>query len=68
MGTMPRPEIPQSQKEAVEMIHEEYTEFESNSFQEALSTVISLAESALARHHTEHRDGFRIEIDEDRQG
>lgn len=66
MSTMPRPDIPQPQKEAVERIHKEKTEFEANSFQEALSTVISLAEEGLARHHTEYRDGFRIEIDEDR--
>lgn len=66
MGTMPRPDIPQPQKEAVERIHEEKAEFDANSFQEALSTVISLAEESLTQRHTKHRDGFKIEIDEDR--
>ncbi len=63
---MPRPHIPQSQKETVEKIHREKTEFEANSFQEALSTIIRLAEESPTRHRTELRDGFRIEIDEER--
>jgi hypothetical protein len=63
---MPRPEIPHSQKERVETIHQEKTEFEANSFQEALSTVINLAEESLAQHRTQHSEGFEIEIDENR--
>jgi len=66
LSTMPRPDIPKSYKETVETIHKQKTEFEANSFQEALSTVISLAEENLARHNTKHRDGFKIEIDGNR--
>ncbi|WP_435066085.1 hypothetical protein [Halobaculum sp. EA56] len=59
---MARPKIPQSQKEAVETIHEERTGFAANSFQEALSTVVNLAKESLDRYHTEQRGSFEIEI------
>ncbi len=66
MMDMPRPELPEVLKQKVEQLHEQHQGYSANSFQEALSTVVSLAEGSDST--TTPREKLPFEYDVEDQG
>lgn len=61
---MPRPELPEVLKENVEQLHEQHRGYSANSFQEALSTVVSLAEESNRTSTPREKLPFQYDVED----
>ncbi len=61
---MPRPEIPGVMKQKVEQLHERHRGYSANSFQEALSTVLDLAEESIRTTKPQKKLPFQYRVED----
>lgn len=59
---MPRPDVPEVMKTRVEDLHEQHRGYDANTFQEALSTVLDLAEQAAREGAVDKKLPFQFDV------